>query len=117
MMPNTSVNPAASMNSRRPNCSPFRHCSMNSVMMPSAPPNACKQTAAARLRRRRLYPNPRLFHRALTVISVLVVLDDGGDGLEHEVALSVLHHILEIECLDRKVVVIELKVATHRLKV
>src|SRR4249919_357178 len=113
-MPKTSVNPAANRNSRRPNCRPFRHCSMNSVMMcratPQMPASKRRQRACAAAA---LTPSAKLFHRALAVISVLVVLDDGGDGLEHEVALGVLHHVLEIKCLDREVVVIELEVAAH----
>src|SRR5258708_18046558 len=32
MMPNTSATPAASRNSRRPNCNPFRNCSTTSSM-------------------------------------------------------------------------------------
>src|ERR1700730_9181859 len=32
MMPNTSVSPAASRNSSRPNCNPFRNCSTTSSM-------------------------------------------------------------------------------------
>src|SRR5882757_7017394 len=32
MMPNTSVSPAASRNSSRPNCNPFRSCSMTRYM-------------------------------------------------------------------------------------
>src|ERR1700730_7610631 len=32
MMPNTSVSPAASKNSSRPNCNPFRNCSTTSSM-------------------------------------------------------------------------------------
>ena len=44
-------------------------------------------------------------HRALVVELVLAVLDDGGDGLEREVAVSVLDHVLQIEILYREVVV------------
>src|SRR5690348_15928836 len=40
-------------------------------------------------------------HRALVVETILVVLDDGGDGLQRELAFGVLHHVLQIEALDR----------------
>src|SRR3954465_6213109 len=35
MIPNTSVNPAASKNSSRPNCRPFKNCSTISSMSPT----------------------------------------------------------------------------------
>src|SRR5581483_804801 len=117
MMPNTSVRPAASMNSSRPNCRPLRHCSMNSVMARKlhafamenggsayAPPPSW--TAPASVRR----------HLALRVMDVLEILDDGGGRLEH-VLVAFLHHVLKIEILDRNVVGAELEVATHGLEV
>src|SRR6185437_4126602 len=106
MMPNTRVNPAASKNSRRPNCNPFRHCSMKRVMMrrlqsltrgqanggsaPAPPPPSCQ---------------PGSLHRALVVEAILVVLDDGGDRPQHVVAFRIFHRILKVEILDRNVVV------------
>src|SRR5262249_38245591 len=54
-------------------------------------------------------------HRALVVEAVLVVLDDGGDGLE-AVLVALLHRVLQVEVLDRDVVGAELEVATHRLE-
>src|ERR1700722_14114165 len=46
-----------------------------------------------------------LFHRAFVVEVILIVLDDASDGLERERAIGILHHILQIEILDRDVVV------------
>src|SRR6266852_2214662 len=53
-------------------------------------------------------------HRALVVEPVLAVLDDGGHGLEGEIAFRVLHHVLKIEILDREVVVAVLVGTAHR---
>src|SRR5665647_1391965 len=119
MMPNTSVSPAASRNSSRPNCNPFRHCSMKSVM------SSCSQKYAAYPQANGgsanapppSYSAPGSLHRALVVEVILAVLDDGGDGLEHEVALGVLDHVLQVEVLDRHMVVAELEIAAHRLAV
>src|SRR6476646_7072846 len=118
MMPNTSVSPAASRNSSRPNCRPFRHCSMNSVMTRSlsrlrAPPQANGGSAPAPPPSR---PRAGSLHRAFVVELILAVLDDGGDGLEH-VVVALFHHVLQIEVLDRDVVVAELESAAHRLEV
>src|ERR1041385_5029894 len=55
-------------------------------------------------------------HLALVVVLVLVVLDDGGDGLQ-PVFVAFLHRVLQIEVLDRDVVGPELEVAAHRLEV
>src|SRR4051812_7755039 len=102
MMPNTSVSPAASRNSSSPNCSPFRNCSTTSSMSPTTARN---KTAAAHERRRCSRRFSRLLHRTFVVEAVLVVLDDGGDGFQRELAFGVLHHVLQIEVLDRDVVV------------
>src|SRR5476649_2132670 len=115
MMPNTSVSPAASRNSSRPNCNPFRHCSMKSVMARcSQRVTACQQANGGSADA----PPPSCLvagslHRALVVEVILAVLDDGGDGLEHELTLGVLHHVLQIEVLNRNVVVAKLEVAAH----
>src|SRR5882672_100185 len=135
MMPKTSVSPAASKNSKRPNCRPLRHCSMNSVI---AAQLSCHCGGAAKggapgMTYLIVHPSPQAnggsacapppsfapgsLHRALTVEGILVVLDDRGDGLEYELAFGVLDHVLEIEGLDREVVVAELEVAAHRLEV
>src|SRR5215208_8136371 len=52
-------------------------------------------------------------HRALDVEFVLAVLDDGGDGLERQVAFCILDHVLQIEILNRKVVVAVLVRTPH----
>ncbi len=49
--------------------------------------------------------------------SVLIVLNDGCDGVEDIFALRVLLDFLEIEVLDRDVIVAELEVAAHGFEV
>src|SRR5688572_21411770 len=117
MMPKISVRPAATRNSSRPSCRPFRHCSRTRSidnprrhhppkrMTPQTlrsldAPQARGMTCRVSLNR----PSSPL-HRTARVELVLAVLDDGRDGLEREVALGVLHHVLQIEVLDREVVV------------
>src|SRR5262245_39946312 len=117
MMPKISVRPAASRNSSNPNCSPLRHCSRTSsiriprrrhppmrttqqmLSLPDAPPapgmTTCRDPSGARLP----------LHRTARVELVLAVLHNRVDGLEREIAFRVLHHVLQIEILDRKVVV------------
>src|SRR5450631_4027842 len=46
----------------------------------------------------------RGFHRAFAVEAILIVLDHGGDRLERERAVGLLHHVLQIEILDRDLV-------------
>src|SRR4051794_23790765 len=58
-------------------------------------------------------PKASPLHRALVVEIVLAVLDDGGDGLEREIALGVLDHVLQVEVLDREVVVAVLVGSAH----
>src|ERR1043166_136307 len=111
MMPNTSVSPAASKNSSRPNCSPFRNCSTISSMSPQ--PRRCSKTAAARQRRRCSRRFWRSLHRAFVVEAVLVVLDDGGDGFQRQLAVGILDHVLQIEALDRDVVLAVFERAAH----
>src|ERR1041385_6230725 len=112
MMPNTSVSPAASKNSSRPNCSPFRNCSTISSM---SPPQRRNKTAAARKRHRCSRRFSRSLHRAFVVEAILVVLDDGGDGFQRKLAVGVLDHVLQIEILDRDVVLAVFERAAHRL--
>src|SRR3954465_12471203 len=101
MMPNPSVNPAARKNSSGPNCNPFRNCStMSSIELAQV-----KETAAARKRRRHIRQASRLLHRAFVVEGVLAVLDNGRHGFQHELALGVLDHVLQIKILNRDVVV------------
>src|SRR5574339_104429 len=117
MMPNTSVKPAASMNSSRPNCRPLRHCSMNSVIARRLHTFAIENGGSA-------HAPPPLFtalasvcrHLALRVMDVLEILDDRGDGLQH-VFVALLHRLLQIEILDRNVVRPELETAAHRFEI
>src|ERR1700746_2878376 len=53
-------------------------------------------------------------HWTLVVKLILTVLDDRGDGLEGEVAFRVLHHILQVEVLNRTLVVAVLVGTAHR---
>src|SRR6185369_15989052 len=140
MMPNTSVRPAASRNSSRPNCRPFSDCSMRTSIDPlDSGPN---KTAAAHLRRRHFScwaddlsqtapgssPRPRVreimhrpcqpsLHRAFVVEAILVVLDDGGHRLERELAVSVLDDVLQVEVLDRDMVLAVFERTAHRFEV
>src|SRR5262249_50923660 len=53
------------------------------------------------------------FHGTFVVEAVLTVLDDGRDGLEPQGAVGVLHRLLQIEILDREMVVAVLVGAAH----
>src|SRR5262249_26313059 len=56
-------------------------------------------------------------HRTLVMEAVLIVLDDRGDGLEHRRAVGSFDDVLQIEILDREVVVAVAERATNRRKV
>ena len=53
---------------------------------------------------------------APVTIRILVILDDGGDGLEH-VIVALLHRALQVEVLDREMVVPVFEAAPHRLEI
>src|SRR5258707_14384655 len=108
---------------------PFRHCSIRYNMIPLRPcksrafvpfPEGDQATTSAPKTRRRKRALPPSFwrqvrsvrHLALAHVLVLVVLHNGGDGLE-PVLLAILHGILEVEVLDRDMVRPELEVAAH----
>jgi hypothetical protein len=55
-------------------------------------------------------------HRAAVVEAILVILDDCRDCLEH-VFVTVFHDLLQIEILDRNVVVAEFEVAAHGFEI
>src|SRR4051795_1372332 len=132
MMPNTSVSPAASRNSSRPNCNPFKNCSTTTSMdlYRAETKQRQRERAAAyfighmtfsqtahiiwQIMRRQ---KPTLLHRALVVEAVLVVLDDGGHRFQRELALGILDHVLEVEILHRDVVVAVFVRAADRLEV
>src|SRR5882724_5411180 len=54
-------------------------------------------------------------HRALVVKLVLAVLDDGRDCFQRQVAFGVLYYVLQVEVLDREVVVAVLVRPAHGL--
>src|SRR5437773_6691339 len=91
----------------------------------SAPPSrrrsysisSTSNTAAGRKALPLLKQNPRLLHRAFVVEAVLVVLDNGGDRLQRELAVGILDHVLQIEILNRDVVVAVFVRTAHRFEV
>src|SRR5262245_63189790 len=60
---------------------------------------------------------PDLLHRTLVVEDVLIVLDDHGNGLERERPVSCFDHVLQIEILDREMVVAIAERAANRREV
>src|SRR6476646_4459546 len=56
-------------------------------------------------------------HRAFVVEVILTVLDDGGNRLQRELTVGVLHHVLQVKILDRDVVVAVFERAADRLEV
>src|SRR3954468_11670151 len=85
MMPNTSVRPAASRNSMRPNWTPFSPCSK-------------KRIADINWG---LTPINALLHAAFAQPVVLVVLQDSGDLFVDDATLAVLHQGAHVVVLDR----------------
>src|ERR1700733_2768395 len=61
--------------------------------------------------------NSGSLHRALVVERVLAIFDDGCDGVQRVAAISTLHCILQIEILDRNMIVAEFEWAAYRLEV
>src|SRR5271169_4763045 len=76
-----------------------------------------RKTAAAPMHCRRVAESPRSLHRTFVVEAILVVLDDGGDRLQRELAVGILDHVLQVEILDRDVVVAVFERAAQRLEV
>src|SRR6266700_6619112 len=66
---------------------------------------------------RYIWSAPKSLHRTFVGEAILAALDDGGDGFQRELTVGVLHHVLQIEILDRDVVVAELERAAHRLEI
>src|SRR6185369_9292501 len=48
---------------------------------------------------------PRSLHLAFVVETVLVILDDGGDRFQRQLTIGIFHHVLQIEVLDRDVII------------
>src|ERR1017187_9990139 len=100
MTPKTSVKPAASRNSIRPNCRPLRACSRTRV--PGTP--------------NRPWPTSGL-HLAVLHVGVAVVLQDRlAERLVDEAALAVAADGAHVVVLDRVLVGIEAKGAAHRIE-
>src|ERR1043165_1779505 len=100
MMPNTSVSPAASRNSMRPNWMPFSPCSKKRI----ADIN-WGQT-----------PINGLLHAAFAQPVVLVVLQDGGELLVDDAALAILDQRAHVVVLDRRAVGGFLPLPARRLR-
>src|SRR5579864_6630397 len=62
------------------------------------------------------HDNRRSLHRTLVVEFVLVVLDDERDGMQLVAAVGGLGGVLQVEILDRDVVVAEPEIAAYRLE-
>src|SRR5690606_16911773 len=97
MMPNTSVRPAASKNSIRPNCRPFSSCSSMSIE------SIAKACSAA--------------HPALLRVGVAVLFHHGTDELVGHLPLFIPDDLAQVVILDREVIGVERERTTHRGKV
>src|SRR4051794_17666333 len=97
MMPNTSVNPAASRNSIRPNWMPLSPCSRKRIALIRA-----------------LSPNS--LHAAFAQPVVLVCRKDGGDLAIDDAALAVLDQRAHVVVLDRRAVCGFLPLPARRLR-
>src|SRR3954467_9345479 len=101
MMPNTSVNPAASRNSIRPNWMPLSPCSRKSVAVIEEFVDGARTT---------------LLHAAFAQPVVLVRRKDGGDLAVDDAALAVLHQRTHVVVLDRRAVCGFLPLPARRLR-
>src|SRR5258708_35111350 len=82
MMPNTSVRPAASRNSIRPNCTPFSACSRKRIGV-----MAC-------------CPQRRLLHAAVFGPEGAVGFEDGADLAIDDAPLAILHEFAQVVVLE-----------------
>src|SRR3954463_3207610 len=101
MMPNTSVNPAASRNSIRPNWMPLSPCSRKSVAVIEEFGDGARTT---------------LLHAAFAQPMILVRGEDGGDLAVDDAALAVLHERAYVVVLDRRAVRRFLPLAARRFR-
>src|SRR6476620_101731 len=92
MMPSTSVSPAASRNSIRPSCSPFRSCSAARVALTAS------------------------LHRAFAHVRIGVVPEHRAHGLVGDAALRILLDDAQVVVLYRVLVAIELERPAHGLE-
>src|SRR5258706_874036 len=96
MMPNTSVRPAASRNSIRPNCTPFSACSRKRITDIQIGDGARTNPGSV--------PEFQLLHAAVFGPEVAVVLEDGADFAIDDAPLAILHERAHVVVLDRRAV-------------
>src|SRR5579862_176049 len=86
----------------------------------STPPTAracVRCTRSAAMRHHKSPPECNsLLHRALIVESVLAVFNNRGDRFEH-IRIPILHRFLQVEVLNRDMIIAEPKLAAHRVEV
>src|SRR5215813_10409611 len=99
MIPNTSVSPAASRNSIRPNCRPF---------------SVCSRTRMAMFRSFRVLSS---FQRALLRIRVRMIFDHGAERLVGDASLAVFLDDAQVEVLDREAVAVDLERTAHGFEI
>ena len=126
-----SVSPAASRNSSMPNCRPFRHCSMRYSIGSSAPRRRTSQARWARPAATSKIGGSAALLRRPSVAAQPITTSSGTcraylSWLSSTIVATVLSarcpsasftDVLQVEVLDRDVVVAELEVAAHRLEV
>src|SRR5690606_10027392 len=135
MTPKISVSPAAMRNSITPSCSPLSICSMKSAICT----RRTQASGVARIiRARASWCAPRrsmtvtnlpplhegeagafmrgLFQRALLGIGIAMVGKGRGDDLVGQ-HVAFLHHLTDIDVLDRVIVGVEGELAAHRLEI
>ncbi len=66
---------------------------------------------------RKIMRGPTLLHRALVVEAILIVLDDGGHRLQRQRSICILDHVLQVEILDRDVVIAVFERAAQRFEI
>src|SRR4029450_7698722 len=113
MMPNVSVNPAASRNISRPSCTPFSIWSSRYSIPRHIPANE----TGARCRAPVIAERAGSLHRALLIVRILAVLHGRGDGLHRHHAFGILDRFLDVEVLDRELVGVVLEAPAQRLEV
>src|SRR5262245_43979419 len=118
MIPNTSVNPAARRNRSRPNCKPFRHCSINSVIRARTENYGMADTQT----RQRMTPPPSCvrvgsLHMTLGGETILVVFHNRCDGFEDKIAVLIFHSLLQVKVLDWDVIGVKSELSADRFEV
>src|SRR5258708_1811824 len=117
MMPKVSVRPAASRNISRPSCTPF------SIWSSRYSIGSRFQTKRERVAALPFPVGPRAkivvasLHRAFFSERIHRILYGRGDRLDRHHAAGILDRFLDVEILDREVVVAVLEAAAQRLEV